>query len=282
MCGRYASTRTSAEIAEEFTAVDTTGSEAPEVDFNVAPTKPVLAVVQRHPRDAAGTPDRSRTERSVRVLRWGLVPSWAKDPSVGSRMINARAETAAEKPAFRKALASRRCLMPALGWYEWKRGDGPGPKSAAKQPYFVTGTDGASLAMAGVWEFWRSPGEKGGDGTEDASQVLVTCAVLTTDAVGPLAEIHHRMPLLLPPEHWNDWLDPGAAAPAPLLAPPSPALVAGLELRPVSSLVNNVRNQGPELLVPTDLTEVTEREADPPALELDLPIVSDSSPANPR
>jgi putative SOS response-associated peptidase YedK len=282
MCGRYASTRTSAEIAEEFTAVDTTGSEAPEVDFNVAPTKPVLAVVHRHPRDAAGTPDRSRTERSVRVLRWGLVPSWAKDPSVGSRMINARAETAAEKPAFRKALASRRCLMPALGWYEWKRGDGAGPKSGAKRPYFVTGTDGASLAMAGVWEFWRSPGEKGGDGTEDASQVLVTCAVLTTDAVGPLAEIHHRMPLLLPPEHWNDWLDPGAAAPAPLLAPPSPALVAGLELRPVSSLVNNVRNQGPELLVPTDLTEVTEREADLPALELDLPIASDSSPANPR
>ena len=282
MCGRYASTRTSAEIAEEFTAVDTTGSEAPEVDFNVAPTKPVLAVVQRHPRDAAGTPDRSRTERSVRVLRWGLVPSWAKDPSVGSRMINARAETAAEKPAFRKALASRRCLMPALGWYEWRRGDVAGPKSAAKQPYFVTGTDGASLAMAGVWEFWRSAGEKGGDGTEDASQVLVTCAVLTTDAVGPLAEIHHRMPLLLPPEHWNDWLDPDVAAPAPLLAPPSPALVAALELRPVSSLVNNVRNQGPELLVPTDLTEVTEREGDPPALELDLPIASDSSPANPR
>jgi putative SOS response-associated peptidase YedK len=141
----------------------------------------------------------------------------------------------------------------------------------------VTGTDGASLAMAGVWEFWRSPGEKVGDGTEDASQVLVTCAVLTTDAVGLLAEIHHRMPLLLPAPRWNEWLDPDAAAPAGLLAPPSPELVAGLELRPVSALVNNVRNQGPELLV---AAPIEEREPDPPALELDLSI--DSSLAGPR
>ena len=270
MCGRYASTRTSAEIAEEFTAMDTTGAQAPEVDYNVAPTKPVLAVVQRHPRDPDGTPDRSRTERSVRVLRWGLVPSWAKDPSVGSRMINARAETAAEKPAFRKALASRRCLLPALGWYEWRR---DGAKAGAKQPYFVTGTDGASLAMAGVWEFWRTPGKEGGNRD---GETMLTCAVLTTDAVGPLAEIHHRMPLLLPPERWGEWLDPDAAAAAALLAPPSPDLVAALELRPVSSLVNNVRNQGPELLAAAEVAE-----PDPPALQLDLPIPADA-PANPR
>jgi putative SOS response-associated peptidase YedK len=281
MCGRYASTRTSAEIAEEFTAVDTTGDEAPGEDYNVAPTKPVLAVVQRHPRDADGTPDRSRTERSVRVLRWGLVPSWAKDPSGGSRMINARAETAAEKPTFRKALASRRCLMPATGWYEWMRAGGAGGGSGSKQPYFVTGTDGASLAMAGVWEFWRTPG---GDGT--ASETLITCAVLTTDAVGPLARIHHRMPLLLAPDRWGEWLDPDAGAPAGLLAPPSKELVAGLELRPVSALVNNVRNQGPELLVPA---EIAGREADPPALELDLRAPADTragapaeTPADPR
>ncbi|HTK60890.1 MAG TPA: SOS response-associated peptidase [Pseudonocardia sp.] len=274
MCGRYASTKTSAEIAEEFAAVDTTGSEAPEADYNVAPTKPVLAVVQRHPRDDDGKPDPSRTERSVRVLRWGLVPSWAKDPSVGSRLINARAETAAEKPAFRKALASRRCLIPALGWYEWKRdGAGPGAKAGSKQPFFVTGTDGASLAMAGVWEFWRAPpaAEDGGKG-----EALVTCSVLTTDAVGPLAEIHHRMPLLLAPERWNEWLDPDAAAPAALLEPPPEDLVARLELRPVSSLVNNVRNQGPELVAAVEITE-----PDPPALELDLPIPADT-PANPR
>jgi putative SOS response-associated peptidase YedK len=277
MCGRYASTRTSAEIAEEFAAVDVTGPEAPEADYNVAPTKPVLAVVQRHPRGgdvsaggASGGARGERTERSVRVLRWGLVPSWAKDPSVGSRMINARAETAAEKPAFRKALASRRCLMPAAGWYEWQR-DGAG---AGKRPYFVTGTDGASLAMAGVWEFWRAPSERGGADSE----VLVTCAVLTTDAVGPLAGIHHRMPLLLPRERWGEWLDPDTGAPAALLAPPSPDLVARLELRPVSSLVNNVRNQGPGLLAPAPTAE---RDPEPPALQLDLPALADS-PSGPR
>jgi putative SOS response-associated peptidase YedK len=207
-------------------------------------------------------------------MRWGLVPSWAKDRSVGSRMINARAETAAEKPAFRKALASRRCLMPARGWYEWKR-DG-----SSKQPYFVTGTDGASLAMAGLWEFWRSPSQDNPQENPQESRVLITCAVLTTDAVGPLTEVHHRMPLLLPPERWNEWLDPDAAAAATLLAPPSADLVAGLELRPVSSLVNNVRNQGPELLLRSEITETDARADDPPALELDLPVPAGSRPAS--
>lgn len=283
MCGRYASIKTAAEIAEEFGAQDATGGEpaaagqtGPDCsgpadnspadrgpadrgpgytgpDYNVAPTKPVLAVVQRHPRDADGIPDRTRTERSVRTLRWGLVPSWAKDPSVGARMINARAESAAEKPAFRKALAARRALMPAAGWYEWRQGAGKGPK----QPYFVTGTDGASLAMAALWEFWRPA---------DGGDPLITCAVLTTDAVGPLAEIHHRMPLLLSAEHWAAWLDPDSGAPPELLRPPSAELVAGLELRPVSTRVNNVRNQGPELMVEGRMDDAEE-----PALDLDLP-----------
>jgi len=281
MCGRYASTKTAAEIAEEFGAQDATGdgtagaAPGPDhtgpdhdwPDYNVAPTKPVPAVVQRHPRDADGTPDRSRTERSVRVLRWGLVPSWAKDPSVGARMINARAESAGEKPAFRKALAARRALMPATGWYEWQAGSGKGPK----QPYYVTGTDGGSLAMAALWEFWKPR-----DGSAPA---LVTCAVLTTDAVGPLADIHHRMPLLLPAEHWAAWLDPDAPAPAELLRPAAEdlaVLVAGLELRPVSTRVNNVRNHGPELMERSELLV----EPAEPALQLDLP-ASDPAP-NPR
>lgn len=257
MCGRYASTKAASDVADEFRAVDATGDEAPAADYNVAPTKPVLAVVQRHPRDAEGTVDSSRTERSVRVLRWGLVPSWAKDPSVGSRMINARAETAAEKPAFRKALAARRCLLPADGWYEWRRGGG------SKQPYFITGSatgaPGGSLAMAGVWEFWRSA-----DG-----EPLLTAAVLTTDAVGPLADIHDRMPLLLAPEDWATWLDPDSPAPPELLVPPTDELVAGLELRPVSSRVNNVRNEGPELVERVELAE--------PALALDLDAPADKS-----
>ena len=262
MCGRYASIRSASNIADEFTAVDATAADAPEADYNVAPTKPVLAVVQRHPRDADGSPDSARTERSVRVLRWGLVPSWAKDPSVGSRLINARAETAADKRAFRKALAARRCLLPAEGWYEWKRSD------ATKQPYFVTRTDGASLAMAGLWEFWKAP-ESSASGTSIGAgdgEPLVTCAVLTVDAVGPLSEIHHRMPLLLPPERWAAWLDPDAPPAPGLLEPPSAELVAGLEPRPVSHRVNNVRNQGPELLERA-LPDTAE-----PTLELDLPL----------
>jgi putative SOS response-associated peptidase YedK len=275
MCGRYASTKSAADIADEFRAVDATGDAAPDADYNVAPTKPVLAVVQRHPRDADGTTDGSRTERSVRVLRWGLVPPWAKDPSVGSRMINARAETAATKPAFRKALAARRCLLPADGWYEWRRAAaGPGAATrsgaAGKQPFFITGCangkPGGSLALAGVWEFWRPA---------DGGEPLLTAAVLTTEAVGPLAEIHDRMPLLLAPADWPAWLDPDAAPPMDLLAPPSAELVAGLELRPVSSRVNNVRHEGPELV---DRVEVAEPAL---ALDLDTPGKRPESPAEP-
>ncbi|MDQ3990358.1 MAG: SOS response-associated peptidase, partial [Actinomycetota bacterium] len=177
MCGRYASTRDPATLATEFDAVDAAGDEAASYrDFNIAPTKPVLAVVTRHPRDEEGTPDPERTERSIRVMRWGLVPHWAKDPSVGSRLINARAESAAEKPAFRTSVAHRRCLLPADGWFEWQRSDGPGGR---KQPYFITPRDGAGVALAGLWATWHSP-----DGGPDEPP-LVTCAVITTDAVGP-------------------------------------------------------------------------------------------------
>ena len=256
MCGRYASTRSAADIAAEFRAVDATAEDGPAPDWNVAPTKPVLAVVRRHPRDGSGIPDPARTERSVRVMRWGLVPSWAKDPSVGSRMINARAETAAEKPAFRKALAARRCLLPADGWYEWKRADG------GKQPYFVTGGAASPLAMAGVWEFWRDSGKAGGGAA--AVGTVISTAVLTTAAVGPLAGLHHRMPLLLAPEDWDAWLDPDAPPADAVLRPPAEEMVARLELRPVSSRVNNVRHEGPEL---TERVEVAE-----PALALELPV----------
>jgi putative SOS response-associated peptidase YedK len=244
MCGRYASTKPAADIAEEFQAVDATDGADPGADYNIAPTKPVRVVVQRHPKDSNGEVDNTRTERTVRVMRWGLVPSWAKDPSVGARMINARAETAAKKPAFRKALSARRCLLPADGWYEWRQ-EGKG-----KQPYYVTGSDGGSLAMAGVWEYWRpAPG----------GEPLITAAVLTTEAVGPLAEIHERMPLLLDRDAWGAWLDPDTDSAservAELLAPPPEELIAGLELRPVSTRVNKVRNNGPELLERVEVVE---------------------------
>lgn len=241
MCGRYASIKAPADLAKEFQAVDATEG-AKVADYNVAPTKQIVAVVERHPRDAEGNRDRERVERSLRMMRWGLVPPWAKDLSIGSRMINARVESAATKPAFRRALTARRCLIPADGWYEWRRGD------RVKQPYYASCRDGSSLALAGLWEFWKPKDDPEGKYPDG----LVTACVLTTDAVGPLAEIHDRMPLLLPREAWGDWLNPDLRADdeavSRLLRPPSEELVARLELRPVSRLVNNVRNNGPELL----------------------------------
>src|ERR1043165_5129650 len=149
VCGRYASTKNPATLAAEFDAVDATEDAIDGPDYNVAPTRDIVAVVQRHPRDEDGEPDMSTTQRTLRVMKWGLVPAWAKDAKVGAKMINARSESAAEKPAFRTSWTKRRCLMPADGWYEWQR-DGK-----VKQPYFTTRRDGQSLAMAGLWTVWR-------------------------------------------------------------------------------------------------------------------------------
>ncbi|OZM73705.1 DUF159 family protein [Amycolatopsis antarctica] len=246
MCGRYAATKDPATLTAEFAALDETGGDAFRADHNVAPTKDVVTVVQRHPRDAEGRvlADEPAT-RTLRVMRWGLVPFWAKDPAMGSRMINARAESAAEKPAFRKALRARRCLVPADGWFEWRagtNGTAGAAKKTPKQPYYMTPKDGSPLAMAGLWETWRDP-----RGEPDQAP-LITFSVLTTDAVGQLQDVHHRMPLLLPRTYWDTWLDPDNAEVDELLTPPSLELADALELRPVSTLVNNVRNNGAELV----------------------------------
>ncbi|MEU5852653.1 SOS response-associated peptidase [Saccharopolyspora shandongensis] len=250
MCGRYASTKDPGKLAAEFAALDATGGAAPGADFNVAPTKNVFTVVQRHPRDDAGERELDRTERTIRVMRWGLVPMWAKDKTIGSRMINAKSETVTSKPAFRTSIKRYRCLLPADGWYEWKREGG------RKQPFFMTSPDGSSLAMAGIYATWRDPQ------AEDAPP-LVTCSVLTTSALGQLAEVHDRMPLLLPATAWGEWLDPDQPDVADLLGAPSRELVDGLEIRPVSTAVNNVRNNGAELLERVSL------DAQPQAVGLD-------------
>jgi putative SOS response-associated peptidase YedK len=272
MCGRYSSIKAPADLADEFRAFDATDG-VKVADFNVAPTKQVVAVVERHPRDAEGTPDPDRVERTLRMLRWGLVPSWSKDPSGGARMINARSESAASKPAFRQAVKSRRCLLPADGWYEWQRGT-PGSSTQHKQPYYTHYRDGSSIALAGLWEYWKPKDDPNGhdlmarDLTAQYPDGLVTAAVLTTAAVGPLAQVHDRMPLVLPPSAWDTWLDPDRSpdddAVAALLAPASAELVARMELRPVSPLVNNVRNNGPELVEELPPGEVAE------PLQLDL------------
>lgn len=232
MCGRYAATKNPAALVSEFDAVDETGGQARDADYNVAPTKNVVTVVQRHPRDADGIVlDDEPAVRSLRLMRWGLVPFWAKDPSVGNRMINTRAETATEKPAFKRALAKRRCLVPADGWYEWRKTGGK------KEPFFMTGED---LTFAGIWESWRDKK----DGNADP---LVTFSIITTDAIGRLTDIHDRMPLLMAKDDWASWLDPDRDDVSALLSPPRD-LVDALELRPISDRVNNVRNNGPELV----------------------------------
>jgi putative SOS response-associated peptidase YedK len=236
VCGRYASTKNPAKLAAEFDAVDTTGEDAPRPDYNVAPTKQVVSVVTRHPRDADGKPEPDATQRSLRVMRWGLIPHWAKSKSIGAKMINARSDTAGTKPAFRTSLAKRRCILPADGWFEWRR------DPSGKQPFFMHNTDGSSLALAGLWSTWRDP-----EADPDAPP-LVTCAVLTTDAVGQLATIHDRMPLLLGQDAWANWLDPDRSDVADLLGEPNRDLIDSLELRPVSDKVNSVKNNGPELL----------------------------------
>ena len=241
MCGRYASTKDPALLAAEFDAVDATEGDAPGPDYNIAPTKSVLAVVERHPRNDEGEPDPSVTERSLRVMRWGLVPHWAKDMSGAAKMINARSESVLTKPSYRDSAAKRRCIIPAAGWYEWQPGEG------RKQPFFINPDDSSSLAMAGIWSVWWQPDEERG------RKAVITCAVLTTDAIGEMTTVHHRMPLLLPPSRWESWLDPDSTDPAELLEP-DPALVDHLELRPVSMAVNSVRNNGPELMEPVNLT----------------------------
>lgn len=247
MCGRYASSRRPEDLVEEFEIVDNRVDEPLPADYNVAPTKPVYAVVDRPPSSESDEPP----QRQLRVLTWGLVPSWAKDPSIGSRMINARMETVADKPAFRRAFAARRCLLPADGYFEWypthQVGKGGKP---LKQPFFIRPVDHGTLAMAGLYEIWRDPTRA----DDDPHRFRWTCTVLTTQAEDAVGHIHDRMPLMVEPERWERWLDPRVSG-ADLLSLLVPAAPGRLEAYPVSTLVNNVRNNGAELLDPLPLEE---------------------------
>jgi len=248
MCGRYASSRRPEDLIEEFEVVDSWVPQALNPDYNVAPTKEVYAVVERPPskeEGEAGVPP----ERQLRTLTWGLVPSWAKDPKIGSRMINARMETVAEKPAFRRAFSSRRCLLPADGYYEWYPTSQLGKAGKPlKQPFFIRPKDHGVLAMAGLYEIWRDP-EKAED---DPDRFRWTCTVITTDAEDDVGHIHDRMPLMVEKDRWSAWLDPTKKDKDDLLVPAAPGR---LEAYPVSTLVSDVRNNGPELLEPLPLEE---------------------------
>jgi putative SOS response-associated peptidase YedK len=262
VCGRYASARSRIELLEEFAVQRDRVDEPLKPDYNVAPTKPVYAVMTRTSRADAGNSDASpqgsedgasgqasgttdaapSPARQLRVVRWGLVPSWAKDISIGSRMINARAETVSEKPAFRKAFASRRCLLPADGYYEWQAP--PAGTKGRKQPYFICRPDHGVLAFAGIYELWRDRSMS----RDDPAAWLWTAAVITTTAPDELGEIHDRMPMVIAPASWADWLDPGNTDAADVRALLAPAATTGLISYPVSLAVNSVRNNGPELV----------------------------------
>jgi putative SOS response-associated peptidase YedK len=221
MCGRITQNLTSDEIAELFGADDE--AQSPGGRFNVAPTENILGVVEHDER------------RVVTTYRWGLVPPWAESVKIGVQMINARAETVTEKPSFRTAFRKNRCIIPVGAFYEWQR---TGP---VKVPHAVVRRDGQPLALAGLWTTWRDPA------TEDK---IRSCAIITTAANESMSSIHDRMPVILPDAVWDEWLDPkNSDVPAlqSLLIPSANDL---LRVYPVSSKVNSVRNDSPELLVP--------------------------------
>lgn len=192
--------------------------------YNIAPSQDVPAVIQ----------NRETGTREYRPFRWGLVRSWAKDPAIGNRLINARSETAAAKAAFRKPLRDRRCLILADGFYEWK------PEVPRKQPYYIKLWHGEPFAFAGLWDLWQPP-----DG-----QPLETCTILTTTANGVLKAIHDRMPVILPPDAYNAWLDPTMRDVERVQALLTPYPADQMVAYPVSTRVNNTSNDSPECIAP--------------------------------
>lgn len=246
MCGRYASFRQAQDLADVFdvtTIAEEVAGRKPS--WNVAPTQDVLVVLERlvdaegrtAGRDGAG--EATGTSREMHEARWGLVPSWAKDPAIGNRMINARSETVAEKPSFSSSVKTRRCLVPADGYYEWQA---PREGSTRKTPYFISSPDGAPLAFAGLYAWWRPKDDPGADW-------LLTTTILTTASTGEMASIHDRVPVILTGEDVSLWLDPTVTDPAEALA----VLGTGtpeLTWHEVSSAVGSPRNNSPELVEP--------------------------------
>ncbi|NLE82508.1 MAG: SOS response-associated peptidase [Rhodococcus sp.] len=243
MCGRYATTANPATLAADLDAVDEVSDldEAvrPAPKYNVAPTDRVCAVVDRH------------GSRRIRGMRWGLVPPWTKQLGKGPMLINARAESLAEKPAFRTSFQRKRCLVPMDGWFEWETESqmkaGSRTPKAVKIPYFMTPQDGSRLFVAGLWSVWHDPATEAAG--ESSPAPLLSCSVVTVDSAAHLTEVHDRMPLVLPRDRWAAWLDPESTADPRLLEPVLDAY-ADIEVRRVSTQVNSVKNDGPELIEP--------------------------------
>ena len=221
MCGRFTQQRPASELAEIFGAEPL--MDDPGERYNVAPTDEAAVVVQREDR------------RAVTAYRWGLIPHWAKEAKVGSRMFNARAETITTSPAFRDAFVRKRCLVPVDSFYEWKR------EGTARQPYRVVRRDGAPLALAGLWAGWRDPATE---------TVRRTFTIITTSPNDALADLHDRMPVVISEDAWERWLDPAPPDPSELLGLLIPNEDLDLEVYAVERFVNDVRRDGPELIEP--------------------------------
>jgi putative SOS response-associated peptidase YedK len=239
MCGRYTSTSAPADLARVF-AVDDVKVEQLPLRYNVAPTQEVYAVATRRSKEDGDTP-----RRQLGAFRWGLIPYWAKDPSIGNRMINARAEGIETKNAYQRALTRRRCIIPADAFYEWQVRENPAHagKKGTKLPYVIRHKDGSPLAFAGLWEFWRPPDQP------DAEPIR-SCVIITTEANQLVAPIHDRMPVILPPEAWDTWLDPALDDLTAIKGLLVPAPSGDFEAYPVSTRVNGVANEGPDLIEP--------------------------------
>ena len=257
MCGRYASSSRPEDLVEEFDVdEDRTGEASRSIlatpqtppagqpDFNMAPTKQAPVVLTRGaPGDAVSAP-----VRQLRLLTWGLVPSWSKDVKLGLRMTNARSESLLDKSSFARAAAARRCLVPADGWYEWQVSptavDGKG--KPRKQPFFIHRSDGAQLAMAGLYEFWRDESLA----EDDPDAWLTTYTIITTGAEPGLDRIHDRQPLVLERADWDDWLDPTQKDLAAVKAHLECSQPGRFDAYPVGTAVNSTRNNGELLLLP--------------------------------
>jgi putative SOS response-associated peptidase YedK len=227
MCGRYVAVSSPTILAERFKVEQVRVNET-EQNYNVTPRADVPVVAESH------------GERVLDLVRWGLVPSWAKDLKIGDRLINARADKLAGSNAYKRAFARRRCIVPADGFYEWQVVEGKKPK----QPWFIRRRDGEPLAFAGLWEIWHDPN----DPDQENAPRIRSCVIITTDANEKLAPIHDRMPVVLPEGAWDEWLDADNQDTGRLQRLLVPAPPAAFETWQVPLLVNKPANNGPELI----------------------------------
>jgi putative SOS response-associated peptidase YedK len=230
MCGRFTQERPTSELAEIFGAEDLAGG--PGGRYNVAPTDEAAVVVERDDR------------RAITAYSWGLIPHWAADAKIANRLFNAHAETVATSPMFREAFRRRRCLIPVDSFYEWRR------EGAVRQPYRIVQPDRRPIALAGLWSGWHDP---------ETGEVRRTFTIVTTASNDDMRPIHDRMPVVVPPDAWGRWLDPDLPDPGELQGLLVPAEGGSLVIYPVSRAVNNVRNDGPQLVEPIDVERRAER-----------------------